>query len=170
MFRQSMRICSFAHFLMIPLLLGLSAASVRADDDSAQRNTPMPGGQRAEIVLNVPLDANIFVDGQRIVSSGTTRRFVTPPLAPGRRYFYDVKVTWMDGSRARESKRHVSFQPGERVALTYSLPNWTEYVQDLYLDPAAPAPWLTDYYGDMLNQPYYPNSPYIFPGYRLYPR
>ncbi len=177
MFRQPMRTCSLAYFTILPLLAFLSAGRAGAADDSAKRTTPMPGGQSAEITLNVPLDAVLFIDGKRIVSSGTTRRFVTPPLAPGRRYFYDVKVTWMDGSRARQSNRHVSFRAGERVALNYSRPNWNEYGQDLYLDPAAPdldvvtpAARRTDYHEDMLNQPYYPNWPYIFPGYRIYPR
>lgn len=170
MFRQPMRMYPLAYFMILPLVIALATGSVCAADDSAKRTTPVPGGQRAEIVLNVPLDAVLFIDGQRIVSSGTTRRFVTPPLAPSRRYFYDVKVTWIDGSRARESSRHVSFQAGERVALNYSRPNWTEYGQDLYLDPAAPAPWSTDYYEDMLNTPYYPNWLNIFPGYRFYSR
>ncbi len=177
MFRQPMRMYPLASFTILPVVMALVAGRAGAADDSAKRTTPMPGGQRAEITLNVPLDAVLFVDGQRIVSSGTTRRFVTPPLAPDRRYFYDVKVTWMEGSRARESSRHVSFRAGQRVALNYSRPNGMEFGQDLYLDPAAPnldalppAARRADYHEDMLNQPYYPNKPYIFPGSRIYPR
>ena len=144
--------------------------SARADTDSGKRATPVPDGQRAEIVMNVPLDAVIYIDGERTNNAGVTRRFVTPPLAPDRKYFYDVKITWIEGSRARVYDRHLSFQPGERVAVNLARPNWTQYQQDLYMDPAAPAPWRTDYYNDPLNYPNFPNQQYTYPGIRIDPR
>jgi uncharacterized protein (TIGR03000 family) len=166
MFGQSMRI----HSLVYLTILALAAPSVRAEGVPAPRTAPASGGQRAEITMTVPLDAVIFIDGKRTYNRGSIRRFVTPPLASGKKYFYDVKVTWIDGERARENSRHLSFEAGQRVTLNYAPPNWTQPIQDLYMDPAAPAPWRSGYYHDMLNAPSYPNSPYIFPGARMLPR
>jgi uncharacterized protein (TIGR03000 family) len=142
-----------------------------ADATPDVRATPLTGGQRAEIPMNVPLNAIVFADGQCTDGSGVTRRFVTPPLAPDNKYYYDVKITWIEGNLARVYNRHLSFRAGERVAVNLTQDNWTEYAQDLYMDPAAPAPWRADYYRDPLNAPNNPpNSLYIFPGTRLYPR
>lgn len=166
MFGLSMPVQSLVYLM----IFALAVPSMRAEGESAKRTTPASGGQPAEITMTVPLDAVIFIDGKRTYNSGMIRRFRTPPLASGKKYFYDVKVTWIDGERARENNRHLSFQAGQRVTLNYSRSNGAEAQQDLYLDPAAPEPWRTNYYHDMLNAPYYPNSPYIFPGTRLAPR
>lgn len=161
-------------FAFLTLITLLCSVSVRAADTEAKRTTPVEGGLRTEIVMNVPLDAIIFVDGNRITSGGSTRLFVTPPLAVGRRYFYDVKVSWVEGSHARESSDHVSFRAGERVVLNYAEPNPTAERRkagwDLYLDPAAPNPSGYGYYQDPINYPFFPNRSYIYPGYLFYPR
>jgi uncharacterized protein (TIGR03000 family) len=170
MFRPSLKESSLVYVTIISVLAVMSTASARADDASAKRATPAVGGQRAEIILNVPLDAIVFIDGQRITSGGTTRLFVTPSLTPGRRYFYDVKISWIDGSHAREISKQVSFQAGQRVVLNYARPNWRETAWDLYLDPNAPNPSGWSYYQDPLIYPYYINPSFVFPGYRFYPR
>jgi len=166
----SMRVISRVYLPIIALASVLSARGVWAADGFEKRATPVSDGQRAELIINAPLDGIVFIDGRRTYNSGMTRRFVTPPLAPGHQYFYDVKVTWIDGSRARESNRRVSFKAGDRIVLNYSRPNWRETAQDLYVDPAAPRPWTNYYHEDMLNAPFSPNKPFIYPGIRLYPR
>jgi uncharacterized protein (TIGR03000 family) len=169
MLRRQFHARSFACLSMLIVSFAVAAGGARADSDSSERAKPDPSGQPAEITLNVPLDAIVFVDGQRTNTSGLSRRFVTPPLSSGQKYYYDVKVSWIEGSRPRVYNRHLSFKAGDRIALNLAQPNWTEYQQDLYLDPAAPAPWRTDYYNDERNFPNYPNRPYIFPGTRFTP-
>ena len=166
--------CVFrAHSLICLCLTVVSfacgASGARADSDASGRARPDPSGKPAEITLNVPLDAIVFIDGQRTNTTGLTRRFVTPPLSSRDKYYYEVKVTWVEGSQARVYNRHLSFKAGDQIALNLSRPNRTQYQQDLYLDPAAPAPWRTDYYDDVRNFPNIPNSPYIFPGTRPRP-
>jgi uncharacterized protein (TIGR03000 family) len=149
------------------LYLALLSTTVALAAGMARAAAPA-GGQRAEITLNVPLDAIVWVNGARMRSTGLTRTFVTPPLAPGGKYGYDLRITWVEGARAREIERHVSFRPGDRLVFNFAQPNWTETAQDLYLDPAAPAPWGTNYYQDPLNSPNYP--PVLFPGWVWRPR
>lgn len=167
MFSQRKSTRSLFYLVMAPAVLALTLGTAWAVPE-----TPAPaassGGQRAEIVVNVPLDAIVWIDGARTRSSGLTRAFVTPPLAPGRKYGYDLRITWIDGSRAREIERHVSFRAGDRLLFNFAQPNWTQTAQDLYMDPAAPAPWRTDYNADPLNAPNYPS--FLFPGSVLQPR
>lgn len=60
----------------------------------------------ATVVVQVPADADLFVDNQRSQLSTTTRKFVTPALEPGQDYYYDLRVEAMrDGQVVRDSKR-----------------------------------------------------------------
>jgi uncharacterized protein (TIGR03000 family) len=154
---------------MIPLIVSFSLGAVHAAPNSGKRTTPSPTGRPAEIALHVPLDAIVWIDGVRTENRGPIRRFVTPPLASGRKYFYDVKVSWVEGARARESQRHLTFRAGDRVTLNLAPGSRTQPQPNLFVDPAAPAPWRTEHNEDPLNAPNYPSAA-LFNGYRWYPR
>jgi uncharacterized protein (TIGR03000 family) len=60
---------------------------------------PQPGvsatqalDNRATLVVNLPPDAKLTLNGQPTLSTSTTRRFVTPPLQAGRQYQYSVRA------------------------------------------------------------------------------
>jgi len=154
--------------VMIPLTLSLTVGTIEAAE-TAKRTTPIPSGRPTEIALHVPLDAIVWIDGERTDNGGAIRRFVTPPLASGRKYFYDVKVSWVEGSRSRVIERHLSFRAGQRVTLNLAPGSRTQPQPTLYVDPAAPAPWRIEHNEDPLNAPNYPNLN-LLNGYRLYPR
>jgi uncharacterized protein (TIGR03000 family) len=48
----------------------------------------------ATIKLLVPAPATVTVDGQATTSTGETRLYETPPLAPGKTFSYELKATW----------------------------------------------------------------------------
>jgi uncharacterized protein (TIGR03000 family) len=47
---------------------------------------------QATVIVQVPADARLYVDGERVDRSATTHRFLTPPLEMGRGYFYTLKA------------------------------------------------------------------------------
>ncbi|HWG42980.1 MAG TPA: TIGR03000 domain-containing protein [Gemmataceae bacterium] len=151
---------------MMPLILSLTAGIAQAVDP-IKRTTPSPSGRPTEIALHVPLDAIVWIDGARTENHGPLRSFVTPPLASGRRYFYDVKVSWVEGARSRVIERHLSFRAGQRITLNLAPGSRTQPQPTLLVDPEAPAPWRTEHNEDPLNAPNYPS---LFSGYRWYPR
>ncbi|HEY7427156.1 MAG TPA: TIGR03000 domain-containing protein [Gemmataceae bacterium] len=106
---------------------------------------PPPVGERAEIVVNVPPDATVWVDGARMRSVGLTRVFVTPPLVPGYNYGYDLRISWLEGGRARGMERHVSFRAGDRLVLDVAQPNRVEPAPALPPEPPPITPWRRDY-------------------------
>jgi uncharacterized protein (TIGR03000 family) len=55
----------------------------------------------ATLVVYLPADARLEVDGQLTQKTGPVRRFSTPPLEPGKRYRYDLRVTWKEGGKER---------------------------------------------------------------------
>jgi uncharacterized protein (TIGR03000 family) len=46
------------------------------------------------IVVWVPADAEVWVDGAKTTSTGEGRLFVSPPLDPGVRHTYEIRARW----------------------------------------------------------------------------
>jgi uncharacterized protein (TIGR03000 family) len=67
------------------------------------RNSSSSGGEEeqelaapraATIDVQVPPNAEIFVDGVKTSQTGSSRSFVTPPLEPGKTFSYEMRVQW----------------------------------------------------------------------------
>jgi len=69
----------------------------------------------ATIVVSVPTDAQVTIDGQATTSTSATRYFETPSLAAGKTYAYTLEATFIkDGAPMKVSKR-VDFKAGDMV-------------------------------------------------------
>jgi uncharacterized protein (TIGR03000 family) len=84
---------------------------------------PMPAvvttANRATVAVEIPTGANFVVNDQQVLVPAVNPTFVTPPLEPGRDYFYDCKVTVnRDGKTVTKTKR-VKVHAGEAVRINY---------------------------------------------------
>ena len=69
--------------------------------------------------VRVPADAAIWFDGVKTTQNGSAREFVSPPLAPGREYTYEIRARWkMEGREVSQSQR-VTVRAGERVSVSF---------------------------------------------------
>jgi uncharacterized protein (TIGR03000 family) len=143
---------------VVSLLLATPLGVARAAPNSAD---PSADAKPAVITLRVPAGALVQFDGVQTEQSGITRHFETPPLTPGRKYSYDMSVSWTDGGQTVVRKRRVSFQAGEHITLSFG-PSFLlggagdSRTNDLLTDPAAPDPSGTAYEQNPLNWPTYP--------------
>jgi uncharacterized protein (TIGR03000 family) len=65
-------------------------------------------GNQGKVIVQLPADAKLFVDGQPIQLSSSVRNVLTPELLPGQDYYYVVKATVnRDGQTVEDSKRVV---------------------------------------------------------------
>jgi uncharacterized protein (TIGR03000 family) len=80
------------------------------------------GRSRAMILLNVPAGVAIAANGQNMSLPVPTLHptFVTPPLEPGRDYYYDFKVTAEQDGKAVTRTKRVTVRPGAVVRLSYA--------------------------------------------------
>jgi uncharacterized protein (TIGR03000 family) len=87
---------------------------------------PRPSAAAAEapveITVVVPADAEVFFDGNPTSQAGTERLFISPPLAVGKKYHYDVRARWREGGRAVEQTRKVEVSGGGRVRVDFTTP------------------------------------------------
>ncbi len=80
-------------------------------------NSLLPGGNykptpdnRAHIWLRVPADAQVWFGGKETKQTGALRLYDTPPLTPGEKYHYEVRVRWMKDGKPIEEKRRIAVE------------------------------------------------------------
>jgi uncharacterized protein (TIGR03000 family) len=75
----------------------------------------------ARIDVLVPnTEAELTFDNTRLTVPGTRREFITPPLVPGGKYVYNVRVTWMDDGVLRPRDKNVFVEAGDRMVVDLS--------------------------------------------------
>lgn len=87
----------------------------------------------AHLRVAVPADAELWFDGVRTQQTGTEREFVSPPLAPGRSYHYEVRARWTENGRAIDQMRRIEVRANEWKDVDFSQPAAA-------LDTATPPP------------------------------
>jgi uncharacterized protein (TIGR03000 family) len=77
----------------------------------------------AVLIAQLPEEAVLWVEGRRTTSAGWMRYFRSPPLRPGRKYSYLVRVAWIED--------------GCWVSQTRKLPVRAGRIQAVYLRPRS---------------------------------
>jgi uncharacterized protein (TIGR03000 family) len=81
---------------------------------------PESAGRPVVIDVQAPAGAEIWFDDEPMKSTGEFRRFVTPPLAAGREFTYNVRVRWTQDGRPVDRTQRLAVRAGDRVKLSYA--------------------------------------------------
>ncbi len=74
--------------------------------------------QKAYITVLLPdANAQVLIDGNRMTSTGIIRRFISPPLDPGR-YTYEIRASWTDRTPVTQF-RTVMVSPGSQSVVDF---------------------------------------------------
>ncbi len=86
---------------------------------------PMPKGTAnrvpGTILVSVPADTVLFFDSARTTVTTGTRRFSTPPLEPGRTYFYTVRAEVVQDGQTVATTRRVLVRSGQEAQVSFDL-------------------------------------------------
>lgn len=74
--------------------------------------------EQAQVTLEVPAMAHVWVEGEKQEFRGTAVRVVSPDLTPGKLYTYAVRVQWMDGKVEVKRELNLPVVAGDRKVLT----------------------------------------------------
>ena len=111
---------SIAWQVTFALLLFGPAVVSRGLAQSGTRNPyvpPQPRELPATLVVLLPADASLDIQGVRMSQAGDRRRFTSPPLAVGRQYTYTLKAQWQDNGQPVVRERAVPVRAGEEVVV-----------------------------------------------------
>jgi uncharacterized protein (TIGR03000 family) len=74
----------------------------------------------ANIVVEVPEGAIVYIDGNKMKSTAARRVFTTPPIEKGQDYFYTVRVVVEQNGRKIEDSQKVTVRGGEETAASFA--------------------------------------------------
>ncbi|HZV04105.1 MAG TPA: TIGR03000 domain-containing protein [Gemmataceae bacterium] len=98
----------------------------------AQSPPPMP--LTALLQVQVPQDAEVWLEGQKMRSMGSMRHFRSPPLNPTKEYGYEVRARWQYDGKPVEDVRHIAIRAGATVLVDFT------HLDPLVPRPSAPSP------------------------------
>jgi uncharacterized protein (TIGR03000 family) len=94
---------------------------------------PPPTPLTALLQVQTPPDAEVWLEGQKMRSTGVMRHFRSPPLNPAKGYVYEVRLRWQLDGKSVEDVRHVAIRAGATVFVDFT------HLATLAPKPAAPA-------------------------------
>jgi uncharacterized protein (TIGR03000 family) len=77
---------------------------------------------QATFVVRLPADATLLADNAVIPGSGPVRVFSSPPLEPGRKYFYELAIEVNRGGKVLPDRQRVEFEAGKTANVTFNEP------------------------------------------------
>jgi uncharacterized protein (TIGR03000 family) len=80
------------------------------------------GDAPATLVVSLPADAKLTVDGHTTTSTTALRHFTTPPLERGKVYSYSLRAEMTVDGKSESVTRPVTVRAGEETRVTLSLP------------------------------------------------
>jgi uncharacterized protein (TIGR03000 family) len=82
-----------------------------------------PTDTAGHLVVRVPKrDAEIRINGKRMTQTGTTRRFVSSRIPPGRKRTYKVTASWTDHGKEVQRSETVVLRAGQRKTVRFQEP------------------------------------------------
>jgi uncharacterized protein (TIGR03000 family) len=82
------------------------------------KKTSIDNAAPATIVVNVPADARLTVDGEATTSTSTPRVFVSPTLQAGREYNYTLKAEFVKNGKPVTVSKEVAVRAGQETRVT----------------------------------------------------
>ena len=82
----------------------------------AAADEPVPA-DKAVLVIRLPAGATLTIGDHVAKQTGAERTFITPPLAAGKAYAYDLKATWEENGKEKTVTREVIVPLGKRTVI-----------------------------------------------------
>lgn len=85
-----------------------------------------PPGRTATITVQVPAEAEVWIDNHKTTQQGAERVFVSPRLGGNAMHYYDIRARWRSKEGAAiERGRRIYFRPGEQFVVDFQGPGGT---------------------------------------------
>lgn len=94
----------------IPLRYTVTIARLPQEPAMGNPNT-------VSLMAHLPEDAEIWVEDMQSTQKGMIRNFVSPPLTPGKDYYYTVRVKWLEDGKWVSQTRAFPVVAGEMQCL-----------------------------------------------------
>jgi uncharacterized protein (TIGR03000 family) len=78
----------------------------------------------APVTINVivPAAAELWIEGKKMGQTGSERKFISPPLEGGQRFFYDFRIRFKDDGRDQTKTRSLAVFAGRHYIVDFVNP------------------------------------------------
>jgi uncharacterized protein (TIGR03000 family) len=76
-----------------------------------------PPADKALLAVRLPALAALTIGDGATKQTGAERTFISPPLTPGKTYYYELKATWEENGRRKTVTREVAVSAGRRTLI-----------------------------------------------------
>jgi uncharacterized protein (TIGR03000 family) len=132
---------------MFALLGVLPASSLHADEAAPP--------DKALLIVRLPSRATLVIGNSGTLQTGPERWFVSPPLVAGKRYVYELTVSWAENGKPRTERRTAPVAAGVRslVDFTAEAPVVKELPKEPEVDEAKARTFLFTYSATITDVP-----------------
>jgi uncharacterized protein (TIGR03000 family) len=102
-----------------PATRGLSGDQRTGPQSQASFEAP------ATIVVSLPAEARLMIEGEETRSTSGDRTFVSPPLQPGKTYYYSLKAEVERNGKKETASQNVEVRAGQESRVTLQFPGET---------------------------------------------
>jgi uncharacterized protein (TIGR03000 family) len=96
---------------------------VKDAPDKPKKETSL--GNRAQVIVQLPHDAQLIVDGQRVSLNSSAQPILTPALQPDRDYYYIVHARAVRNNQLVQDAQRVLVRAGHSSRVDFDLGNST---------------------------------------------
>ena len=75
---------------------------------------------RARVIVDLPADAKLYVDGQLMNTTSARRIFQTPQLPVGQLYYYDLKAEVVRDGQTMSATQKLILRPGQAASASFA--------------------------------------------------
>ncbi len=100
------------YFPLVAVTLFLPSVAARGADPSA--------ADSAVVEVRLPATATLTIDTHATGQRGPVRTFVTPPLAAGQTFLYELVATWEENGSTRRVVRQAVVKAGQRTRVDFT--------------------------------------------------
>jgi uncharacterized protein (TIGR03000 family) len=69
--------------------------------------------------VRLPANAEVTVEKEKTKQTGPRRSFISPPIAPGRTFVYELSAKWMENGQEVIRTRKVNVRAGQQVMVDF---------------------------------------------------
>jgi uncharacterized protein (TIGR03000 family) len=100
---------------------GTPGAATKPGPATPPQPPAKPGHLAATVNVQCMPNATIWIEGQKMTSTGPVRSFQSPPLEPGKVFYYSFKVSWpgAPGQNDTVLEQEVTVRAGQMTSLDF---------------------------------------------------
>jgi uncharacterized protein (TIGR03000 family) len=94
--------------------------SDRKEENSVAVNQKPASGAPAKVTINLPANAQLFINDVACPLTSSKRSFDTPSLPPNKKFFYTVRAEWVQGGQPVSQTQRLVVEAGQNVSATFA--------------------------------------------------